>query len=107
MKNHLETILNEKLPQGFDFEWSGMTREEILSGNQTVYIFAICLLFVYLILCAQYESFKLPLIVLLSLPTGIFGAFFFLKITGLENNIYAQVALVMLIFIPMIMSLAK
>lgn len=93
----IESILEEKLPQGFGFEWSGMTREEILSGNQTVYIFAICLLFVYLILCAQYESFKLPLIVLLSLPTGIFGAFFFLKITGLENNIYAQVALVMLI----------
>jgi multidrug efflux pump subunit AcrB len=79
------------------FEWSGMTREQILSGNQAIYIFIICLIFVYLLLAAQYESFLLPLPVILSLPTGIFGAFFFLKIAGLENNIYAQVALVMLI----------
>jgi HAE1 family hydrophobic/amphiphilic exporter-1 len=74
-----------------------MTREEILSGNQAIFIFLICLIFVYLLLAAQYESFLLPLPVILSLPTGIFGAFFFLKITGLDNNIYAQVALVMLI----------
>jgi len=74
-----------------------MTREEVLSGNQTVYIFIICLVFVYLLLAAQYESFTLPLAVLLSLPVGVFGAFFFLKILGLQNNIYAQVALVMLI----------
>ncbi len=87
----------EKLPKGYRFEWSGMTREEVLSGNQAIYIFIICLLFVYLLLAAQYESFLLPLPVILSLPTGIFGAFFFLKIMGLENNIYAQVALVMLI----------
>ncbi|WP_460693523.1 efflux RND transporter permease subunit [Mucilaginibacter puniceus] len=90
-------IAAEKLPKGYTFEWSGMSREEILSGNQAVYIFAICLVFVYLLLSAQYESFLLPLPVILSLPTGIFGAFFFLKILGLENNIYAQVALVMLI----------
>ncbi len=85
------------LPRGFDYEWSGMTREQILSGNQAVYIFLICLVFVYLILAAQYESFLLPLPVLLSLPAGIFGAFFGLWVLGLENNIYAQVALVMLI----------
>src|SRR5690606_23729532 len=78
-------------------EWSGMTREQILSGNQALYIFALCLLFVYLILAAQYESFLLPLPVILSLPAGVFGAFLFLKLLGLENNIYAQVALVMLI----------
>ncbi|MDN3583511.1 efflux RND transporter permease subunit [Mucilaginibacter flavus] len=93
----IERIAAQKLPKGYAFEWSGMTREQILSGNQAIYIFAICLLFVYLLLAAQYESFLLPLSVILSLPTGIFGAFFFLKITGLENNIYAQVALVMLI----------
>ncbi|MBS1660820.1 MAG: efflux RND transporter permease subunit [Bacteroidetes bacterium] len=87
----------EKLPRGYSFDWSGMTREQILSGNQAIFIFLICLLFVYLLLAAQYESFLLPLPVILSLPTGIFGAFFFLKIAGLENNIYAQVALVMLI----------
>ncbi len=85
------------LPRGFSFEWSGMTREQVLSGNQAIYIFGICLLFVYLLLAAQYESFLLPLPVLLSLPAGIFGAFISLKVAGLENNIYAQVALVMLI----------
>jgi HAE1 family hydrophobic/amphiphilic exporter-1 len=87
----------EKLPKGYSFAWSGMTREQVLSGNQAIFIFIICLLFVYLLLAAQYESFLLPMPVILSLPTGIFGAFFFLKVTGLENNIYAQVALVMLI----------
>ncbi len=85
------------LPRGFKYEWSGMTREEILSGNQTIFIFIICLIFVYLILSAQYESFLLPIPVLLSLPVGIFGAFGSLYLMGLENNIYAQVALIMLI----------
>ncbi|MDR6526220.1 hydrophobe/amphiphile efflux-1 (HAE1) family protein [Chryseobacterium rhizosphaerae] len=93
----VERVAKESLPRGFDIEWSGMTREEILSGNQTVYIFLICLLFVYLLLAAQYESFLLPMPVLLSLPTGIFGSYFALVLAGLDNNIYAQVALVMLI----------
>jgi HAE1 family hydrophobic/amphiphilic exporter-1 len=86
-----------KLPRGYSYEWSGMTREQILSGNQAVFIFLICLVFVYLLLAAQYESFLLPLPVILSLPAGIFGAFLSLRLLGLENNIYAQVALVMLI----------
>jgi HAE1 family hydrophobic/amphiphilic exporter-1 len=85
------------LPRGFDFEWSGITREQIASGNQAVYVFLLCLVFVYLLLAAQYESYFLPLPVILSLPAGIFGSFLFLKLTGLENNIYAQVSLVMLI----------
>jgi hydrophobic/amphiphilic exporter-1 (mainly G- bacteria), HAE1 family len=85
------------LPRGFDIEWSGITREQIASGNQAVYIFLLCLVFVYLLLAAQYESYFLPLPVILSLPAGIFGSFLFLKLTGLENNIYAQVSLVMLI----------
>ncbi len=93
----VDRIAAEKLPRGFDVEWSGMTREEILSGNQTIYIFGICLLFVYLLLASQYESFLLPLPVLLSLPTGIFGSYIALVAVGLDNNIYAQVALVMLI----------
>lgn len=93
----VERIAAEKLPRGYNIEWSGITREEILSGNQATYIFIICLVFVYLLLAAQYESFLLPLPVILSLPTGLFGAFLFLKLLGLDNNIYAQVALVMLI----------
>ncbi|HQE13442.1 MAG TPA: efflux RND transporter permease subunit, partial [Flavipsychrobacter sp.] len=78
-------------------DWAGISADEVAQGNQAVYIFLICLGFVYLILAAQYESFILPLSVILSLPTGIFGAFFLLKLFGLENNIYAQVAMVMLI----------
>ena len=93
----VEQVAEEKLPRGFSLEWSGMTREEILSGNQTIYIFGLVLVFVYLLLAAQYESFILPLPVLLSLPTGIFGAYLALLLAGLDNNIYAQVALVMLI----------
>jgi len=93
----VERVAAESLPKGFEIEWSGMTREQILSGNQAIYVFALCLLFVYLLLAAQYESFLLPLPVILSLPAGVFGAFLLLKVTGLENNIYAQVALIMLI----------
>nr|MCU0348385.1 efflux RND transporter permease subunit [Saprospiraceae bacterium] len=69
----------------------------VATGNQAVYIFLICLLFVYLLLAAQYESFLLPMPVILSLPTGVFGAFALLAAMGLENNIYAQIAMVMLI----------
>ncbi|ASZ13370.1 efflux RND transporter permease subunit [Chitinophaga pendula] len=93
----IQEVAATSLPRGYSFEWSGMTREQILSGNQAIYIFIICLVFVYLLLAAQYESFLLPLPVILSLPAGIFGAFLTLKLAGLENNIYAQVALVMLI----------
>ncbi len=93
----IEEMAKQKLPKGYTFDWSGMTRDEISSGNQGIYIFILCFAFVYLILSAQYESFLLPLPVLLSLPTGIFGAFFLLAVFGLQNNIYAQVALVMLI----------
>lgn len=85
------------LPRGYSYEWSGMTREEVLAGRQGIFILFICLVFVYLILSAQYESFFLPFPVLLFLPAGIFGSFFFLMLLGLENNIYAQVAIVMLI----------
>ena len=93
----VQEVAATELPKGYAYEWSGMSREEVESGNQALYIFAICLVFVYLLLMAQYESVFLPLSVLLSLPTGIFGSFFFLQLMGLQNNIYAQVALVMLI----------
>jgi len=90
-------VAKEVLPRGYTFEWSGMSRDEVLAGNQVAIIFAISLLFVYLILAAQYESFIYPLPVILSLPTGIFGSMFLLYVMGLQNNIYAQVAMVMLI----------
>ncbi|OYX19848.1 MAG: hydrophobe/amphiphile efflux-1 family RND transporter, partial [Algoriphagus sp. 32-45-6] len=93
----VEEVALETLPRGFDIDWSGITREQIASGNQAVYIFLICLVFVYLLLAAQYESYMLPLPVILSLPAGIFGSYFFLNLVGLQNDIYAQVSLVMLI----------
>ena len=93
----VEEIASEVLPRGYDTEWSGVAKEEKESGGQTLVIFAICLAFVYLLLAAQYESLLLPLPVILSLPAGVFGSFFLLYVVGLENNIYAQVALVMLI----------
>lgn len=95
--NAIKRIAGERLPRGYGFDWAGMTREEVKSGDQAIYIFLISLVFVYLLLAAQYESFLLPLPVILSLPAGIFGAFLALKVFGLQNNIYAQVALIMLI----------
>ncbi|MFN8319483.1 MAG: efflux RND transporter permease subunit [Saprospiraceae bacterium] len=93
----VQETAREKLPKGFDIDWAGISRDEANAGNESIYIFLICLLFIYLVLSGQYESFLLPLPVLLSLPTGIFGAFFLLSILGLENNIYAQIAMLMLI----------
>jgi HAE1 family hydrophobic/amphiphilic exporter-1 len=90
-------VAKNKLPRGFGIDWAGISKDEVDQGNQAIYIFLICLAFVYLLLAAQYESFILPLPVILSLPAGIFGAFFLLKLLGLENNIYAQVSMVMLI----------
>jgi HAE1 family hydrophobic/amphiphilic exporter-1 len=90
-------VAKEKLPRGFGIDWAGISKDEVGRGNEAVIIFLICLTFVYLLLAAQYESFILPLPVILSLPAGTFGAFLLLKLLGLENNIYAQVALVMLI----------
>jgi HAE1 family hydrophobic/amphiphilic exporter-1 len=93
----IKETAKEKLPKGYGFDWAGSSKEQANAGNEAVYIFLICLLFVYLILAAQYESFILPLPIILSLPPGIFGALFLLSVLGLENNIYAQVAMVMLI----------
>nr|WP_068887619.1 efflux RND transporter permease subunit [Pedobacter panaciterrae] len=93
----INEVAQKTLPRGFGIDWAGISKDEVSRGNEAIYIFLICLGFVYLILAAQYESFILPLTVILSLPAGIFGAFLLLKILGLENNIYAQVAMVMLI----------
>ncbi len=86
-----------KLQTGYDIEFSGMAREEIKSGGQAIYVFLLCFLFVYLILCAQYESYILPWSIMISLIIGLFGVYFFVKIWGLSNNIYVQVSLIMLI----------
>ncbi len=93
----IKQVAEATLPRGFGIDWAGISKDEVGRGNEALYIFLICLTFVYLILSAQYESFILPLVVILSLVTGVFGAFLFLKLAGLENNIYAQVAQVMLI----------
>jgi HAE1 family hydrophobic/amphiphilic exporter-1 len=88
---------SKQLGPGYAYEFSGQTREEIASGGQSAIIFMLCLVFVYFLLAAQYESYILPLAVILSIPTGLFGVFFVLQLTGIENNIYVQVALIMLI----------
>ena len=93
----INEVAEKTLPRGYGIDWAGISKDEVGRGNEAIYIFLICLGFVYLILAAQYESFILPFVVILSLVAGIFGAFLFLKLFGLENNIYAQVAMVMLI----------
>jgi HAE1 family hydrophobic/amphiphilic exporter-1 len=87
----------EVLPRGFDIGWSGLSYDESRKGNEAVYIFLIVVAFVYLVLVGQYESFILPLAVILSLPVGLFGSFFFLQAMGLANDVYAQIGLVMLV----------
>ncbi|WP_047548618.1 efflux RND transporter permease subunit [Psychroserpens sp. Hel_I_66] len=86
-----------KLPSNYTVAYSGLTREEVNAGNQTTFIFILSILFVYFLLSAQYESYLLPFAVVLSLPFGVFGAYISTKLFGLENNIYFQIALIMLI----------
>jgi hydrophobe/amphiphile efflux-1 (HAE1) family protein len=93
----VQEVAAQHLPKSYTYEFSGMTREEILAGNQALGVFLLSLIFVYFLLSAQYESYLVPLSVLLSLPVGIAGAIGFVKLAGLENNIYFQVALIMLI----------
>jgi len=93
----IEEVAAQHLPKTYSYEFSGMTREEILAGSQAAGVFLLSLIFVYFLLSAQYESYLVPLAVLLSLPVGLAGAIGFIKLAGLENNIYFQVALIMLI----------
>jgi HAE1 family hydrophobic/amphiphilic exporter-1 len=93
----IQELADEKLPSGYAYQFSGQTREELSSGGQSVIIFMLCLVFVYFLLAAQYESYILPLAVILSIPTGILGVFVSIGLTGIVNNIYVQVALIMLI----------
>jgi HAE1 family hydrophobic/amphiphilic exporter-1 len=93
----IEEVTAEFLPRGYTYEWAGMTREEIGAGSQTIFIFLLSILFVYFLLAAQYESYILPLSVILTIPTGMLGVFAFINLAGIENNIYVQVGLIMLV----------
>ena len=94
----IEEVAAETLPTGYSYEYSGMTREEqSTGGSTTAMIFLLCLVFVYLLLSAQYESYIVPLGVILSVPFGLMGSFIFATFMGIENNIYMQIALIMLI----------
>jgi HAE1 family hydrophobic/amphiphilic exporter-1 len=95
--NAVREVAAKTLPRGYDVAWEGLSFDEAKRGNEAVFIFLIVLGFVYLVLAAQYESFILPLAIVLSLPTGVFGSFALLRLLGLANDIYAQVGLVMLV----------
>lgn len=93
----IEETAREVLPRGFAYEWTGMTREEKSAGSQLTVIFIMSLVFVFFLLAAQYESYILPLAVVTTIPLGIFGVILFINLMGIENNIYVQVAMIMLI----------
>ena len=93
----IDEVAKQTLPTGYGYEFSGLTRSEQESSSSTMIIFALCLTFVYLILSAQYESYLVPLSVILSIPFGIAGAFVFTGLFGKNNDIYMQIALIMLI----------
>jgi HAE1 family hydrophobic/amphiphilic exporter-1 len=93
----IQEVAASYLPRGYSYEFSGMTREETNAGSQQTLIFILSVIFVYFLLAAQYESYILPLAVILTIPTGIFGVFAFINMFGIENNIYVQVGLIMLV----------
>ena len=93
----VEEVARQTLPSGYGYEFGGITREESSSGTSIVVIFAICIIFVYIILCALYESLFVPLAVMLSIPFGLLGSFLFARMFGIENNVYMQTGLIMLI----------
>ena len=93
----IQEVAKETLPQGYGLGWEGLSYDEAGKGNLAIFIFLIVVIFVYLVLVGQYESFILPLAVITSLPVGIFGSFLFLQAMGLANDVYAQIGLVMLV----------
>lgn len=93
----IREVAKETLPRGYDIAWEGLSYDEARRGNEALYILIVVVLFVYLVLAAQYESFLLPFAVLLSLPPGIFGSYLLLKLMGLSNDVYAQIGLIMLV----------
>ena len=95
--NAIREVAAEVLPEGYGYEFGGMSREEASAQNTTALVFVLVIVFVYLLLCALYESLLIPLAVILSVPFGLFGSFLFARLWGLENNIYMQTGLIMLI----------
>lgn len=95
--NAIKRVAEQSLPRGYSYEWTGMSREEITAGSQQTLIFLLSIVFVYFLLAAQYEGYVLPLAVILSVPTGILGVFAFINFSGIDNNIYVQVGLIMLV----------
>ena len=93
----VQETAKKMLPKGYAYEFTGVTREEIRAGNQTVFVFLMSVVFVFFLLAAQYESYVLPLAVILTVPTGILGVFAFVGFAGLQNNVYVQIGLIMLI----------
>ena len=93
----IQEVAGQTLPHGYDIAWEGLSYDEARRGNEAVYIFIVVMIFIYLVLAAQYESFIIPLAVILSLPVGVFGSFLLLKAMGLANDIYAQIGLIMLV----------
>lgn len=93
----IQEVAAQTLPQGYDIAWEGLSYDEARRGNEALYIFVVVLIFVYLILAGQYESFIIPLSVILSLPVGVLGSFLLLKFMGLANDIYAQIGVIMLL----------
>src|SRR5690606_29952738 len=92
-----QEVTEQNLSTSYGIDFTGLSREEINASSDTAMIFILCIVFVYFILAAQYESYLLPLSVIISLPAGIMGAFWAQKLAGLENNIYFQIALIMLV----------
>lgn len=95
--NAIREVAAQTLPAGYGYEFGAMSREEASAGNTSVWVFGICIVFIYLILCALYESLLIPLAVILAIPFGLFGSFLFAKLFGIENNIYMQTGIIMLI----------
>ncbi|RYZ85143.1 MAG: efflux RND transporter permease subunit, partial [Proteobacteria bacterium] len=93
----IKEVASESLPKGYDIAWEGLSYDEAGRGNESIYIFMVVLVFVYFVLAAQYESFIIPLAVVFSLPVGVFGSFALLQLMGLQNDIYAQIGLIMLV----------
>ncbi|HFT1740605.1 TPA: efflux RND transporter permease subunit, partial [Vibrio vulnificus] len=93
----MERIAAELLPQGYTYEWTGMAYQEVLAGNQAIYAFALALIFIYLFMVAQYESWTIPLAIILVVPVATLGSFLALNLTGTPLNLYAQIGLVLLI----------
>jgi len=93
----IEETAKRVLPRGYAYEWTGVTKEEIKTGSQTTFIFLLSIIFVFFLLAAQYESYILPLAVILTIPTGVLGVFAFIGFAGIDNNIYVQIGMIMLV----------